>query len=833
MALSGDGGDNRSSSPTGSSRDSGAGNNSASSGNPGGGFSGSSGGGYSSHHSGGAGSSSGNFSGGGSGAGGGQSSGARSGGSSQSGGQSSHAAERGRDTSLGGGGVGQASGARSGGSTGGVQGGVQGARSDTPSPARSLASGLADVGRRTTSTVPSGFDRGPVARASAVPATGVNPLSSRFGREINQERFAPGITPPGYNATDAVRDLGNMPVGTFNPETGQLNRTVNSRALAMALGALERTSPRGSRFGNLPAGTRPEPATGMSFPAAVPSAATAPSLRTRMQSVARPTTVEPSNVAPLPGGVQYTPTARATGPISTNIDQSRFGPAAPASVAEAPAYDPLSGRTRMQSVARPGEVNPAPAYDPLSGRTRMESVSRTISSPAATVTERMGIPSAPAPDRFAPTGFGSASGISPDIEAGINAEAYRAAEAAELSANNDQRAALAQAARASENASMGTYNEAAALSEANARRANLNARPSEQQSIRDLGALYQSYKDAVGQIETGHKEDQYGTIGPYSQKYKSNVYGKYQVLGTNIPTWTREILGQEMTPQEFLASPAAQEAVFEDKFIGEYVAKYGLEGALQAWHGGEGSVGNPSAASPYKSNSDYVKEAMANFNAAYERNIAAAEFTDYRPDRPPGGSIDDRPTTDEEGTVPSAATTPAFNPDEAAAAAFPTDTVNPTVNLPPRAPAPTPANAAPYKRDASGFAKALGIDALGTVFGGPVYTVGNIASLLMTGDTLGGFFADASEGKYGENYYQPGAPRGERGRGGMTERGAGGYGSSTESGRQSVVPPVTTTPTKSPEEDFISKYIDFSDPTKRPTPFQKWYESRGLNNASL
>jgi hypothetical protein len=68
-----------------------------------------------------------------------------------------------------------------------------------------------------------------------------------------------------------------------------------------------------------------------------------------------------------------------------------------------------------------------------------------------------------------------------------------------------------------------------------------------------------------------------GTGGDYSSLGKivtnggmydgDRAYGRYQVMGRNIPSWTKEILGTEMSPQEFLASPEAQDAVFKGKFM--------------------------------------------------------------------------------------------------------------------------------------------------------------------------------------------------------------------------------------------------------------------------
>ena len=51
-------------------------------------------------------------------------------------------------------------------------------------------------------------------------------------------------------------------------------------------------------------------------------------------------------------------------------------------------------------------------------------------------------------------------------------------------------------------------------------------------------------------------------------------YGKYQVLESNIPSWTKEYYGQSLTPAQFLASPDAQEAVQKGK-IGDLWNKYG------------------------------------------------------------------------------------------------------------------------------------------------------------------------------------------------------------------------------------------------------------------
>jgi len=101
----------------------------------------------------------------------------------------------------------------------------------------------------------------------------------------------------------------------------------------------------------------------------------------------------------------------------------------------------------------------------------------------------------------------------------------------------------------------------------------------------------QSWGNAIAGIESGGR---YDALGPLVTKSGDRAYGKYQVMGNNIPEWTQAALGKRMTPQEFLADPQAQDAVFKHRF-GQYAAKYGPEGAARAWFAGEGGMNNPNA----------------------------------------------------------------------------------------------------------------------------------------------------------------------------------------------------------------------------------------------
>jgi hypothetical protein len=87
---------------------------------------------------------------------------------------------------------------------------------------------------------------------------------------------------------------------------------------------------------------------------------------------------------------------------------------------------------------------------------------------------------------------------------------------------------------------------------------------------------------AIGSIESGGR---YDTLGPVTGS-GDRAYGKYQVMGSNVGPWTKQHLGREMTPEEFLNDPTAQDRVFEKQFGGT-ADKYGSpQEAASIWFTG-------------------------------------------------------------------------------------------------------------------------------------------------------------------------------------------------------------------------------------------------------
>jgi hypothetical protein len=116
------------------------------------------------------------------------------------------------------------------------------------------------------------------------------------------------------------------------------------------------------------------------------------------------------------------------------------------------------------------------------------------------------------------------------------------------------------------------------------------------------------YADAISTVESGGN---YREIGPHTGSM-GRALGKYQVMSANVGPWSKEVLGREVTPQEFINDPKLQDAIFEGKF-GQYVEKYGPDGAARAWFAGEKGMKNPNAKDAFGTT---VDEYSRRFNKA-------------------------------------------------------------------------------------------------------------------------------------------------------------------------------------------------------------------------
>lgn len=116
-------------------------------------------------------------------------------------------------------------------------------------------------------------------------------------------------------------------------------------------------------------------------------------------------------------------------------------------------------------------------------------------------------------------------------------------------------------------------------------------------------------KGALAKVESGGESDPYAAVGPVVEKgmYKGQrAIGKYQVMEGNIPAWTKEILGKEMTVEEFKATPGAQEAVVDHRLM-QAKKKHGTwEDAASVWFSGRPVKEAMNADDGYTSVPEYV-----------------------------------------------------------------------------------------------------------------------------------------------------------------------------------------------------------------------------------
>jgi hypothetical protein len=80
----------------------------------------------------------------------------------------------------------------------------------------------------------------------------------------------------------------------------------------------------------------------------------------------------------------------------------------------------------------------------------------------------------------------------------------------------------------------------------------------------------------------GHGTVDYGKVNAYG------AVGKYQVLKSNVPGWSRQVLGYSISWQTFRDRPDLQEKIVRGILYG-YYKKWGARGAAAAWYAGPGN----------------------------------------------------------------------------------------------------------------------------------------------------------------------------------------------------------------------------------------------------
>lgn len=115
------------------------------------------------------------------------------------------------------------------------------------------------------------------------------------------------------------------------------------------------------------------------------------------------------------------------------------------------------------------------------------------------------------------------------------------------------------------------------------------------------GGGFGAFVNAIAGKESG---------GSYSARNPSSgAMGKYQIMPGNIAGpggWDMEILGKNVTTQQFMSNPKIQEAIARGK-LRQYYDRYGVRGAASAWYSGDPNKWrNTSSQGAYPSIYNYV-----------------------------------------------------------------------------------------------------------------------------------------------------------------------------------------------------------------------------------
>ena len=95
-----------------------------------------------------------------------------------------------------------------------------------------------------------------------------------------------------------------------------------------------------------------------------------------------------------------------------------------------------------------------------------------------------------------------------------------------------------------------------------------------------MAITFEQLMRAIAGQETRGRSDEYSVVNDYG------AVGKYQVLKSNIPGWSKDALGYSITWQKYRDSPALQEKIVRHR-LKKYFDQYGARGAASAWYSGD------------------------------------------------------------------------------------------------------------------------------------------------------------------------------------------------------------------------------------------------------
>ena len=142
-------------------------------------------------------------------------------------------------------------------------------------------------------------------------------------------------------------------------------------------------------------------------------------------------------------------------------------------------------------------------------------------------------------------------------------------------------------------------------------------------------------------VNTTESSNNYKAIGPRTRT-GDRAYGISQVMGDNVPDWTKQFYGQSLTPEQYLNTPDAQVAVTQGK-LGELLQQYKTpQDAASVWFSGRPLDKSANASDGFLKTPEYIQRVMqaggmpGSFNDARSFQATGTDEMANAVNQPPG-----------------------------------------------------------------------------------------------------------------------------------------------------------------------------------------------------
>jgi hypothetical protein len=122
--------------------------------------------------------------------------------------------------------------------------------------------------------------------------------------------------------------------------------------------------------------------------------------------------------------------------------------------------------------------------------------------------------------------------------------------------------------------------------------------------MEELAAVAQAIKDIES---SGGNYQARGPVVETGMYAGERAMGAYQIMPGNLPQWSREALGREVSEEEFMSSPEIQDAIFLHQMKNSYERHGTWEDAASIWFTGQPVANSSGRSDGYMEAPEYIQ----------------------------------------------------------------------------------------------------------------------------------------------------------------------------------------------------------------------------------